>query len=79
MTHTNAHTVTLAEAMARRRLTQEQLEAASGVNQTSISKLLSSKYRDPKLSTYHKLVAGLHALGALRRNEVLVLGREVNA
>lgn len=66
--------ITLAEAMDRKDLTQQQLEDASGVDRTWIAKL---KVRDSKigLDTYEKLDTALRTLKALRRGEKLVFGQ----
>jgi len=49
-------------------MTQEQLEAASGVSQTQISRLL--KGGDPRLSTLLKLERALPNLATLRSKSV---------
>lgn len=51
--------ITLKEARKRRRLTQEQLEGASGVDQAVISKIERGLVLDPASSTVLKLAAGL--------------------
>lgn len=51
--------LTLREARQRRGLTQEQLEAASGVRQAVISKIERGAVADPASSTVLKLARGL--------------------
>jgi transcriptional regulator with XRE-family HTH domain len=51
--------LTLREARTRRGLTQEQLEALSGVNQAVISKIERGAVADPGFSTVVKLARGL--------------------
>ncbi len=51
--------LTLREARKRRGLTQEQLEAASGVTQANISSIERGTIRDPNSSTVMKLAAAL--------------------
>lgn len=72
MKHTK-RVVTLTEAMARKDLTQQELEDASGIDRTWIAKL---KVRDAEISvnTYAKLDTALRELKALRRGERLVFG-----
>lgn len=69
--------VTLAEAMDRKDLTQQQLEDACGIDRTWIAKL---KVRDADISvtTYAKIDAALRRLKALRRGERLVFGPREN-
>jgi transcriptional regulator with XRE-family HTH domain len=52
--------LTLREARARRGLTQEQLEAASGVSQAVISAIERGVVNDPNSSTVMKLAAALN-------------------
>jgi transcriptional regulator with XRE-family HTH domain len=51
--------IRLREARKRAGLTQEQLEAKSGVEQTAISSLETGRSRDPQLSTARKLESAL--------------------
>jgi transcriptional regulator with XRE-family HTH domain len=67
--------ITLAEAMDRADLTQQQLEDVSGVDRTRISKLLNADTANPTIDTYDKLVAALRAKRGLRRGEKLIFGR----
>lgn len=72
--------VTLVEARGRiDGLTQMHLEELSGVDRTRISKLESD--RDPRVlhDTYEKLEAALRQVGALKRNEKLVFGKQAEA
>lgn len=64
--------VTLADAMARVDLTQQQLENLSGVDRTWVSKLKSGDRTNPTIDTYDKLDAALRRCGALKRSEKLV-------
>jgi transcriptional regulator with XRE-family HTH domain len=79
MGHTKAtQRVSLNEAMSRlkaRRLTQLDVELASGVDRTRISRLC--RQADPRvlLDTYEKLDDALRKLGALRAGERLVFGQ----
>lgn len=50
---------TLKAARERRRLTQRQLEAKSGVEQTSISRIENGDVSDPLWSTVRKLESAL--------------------
>lgn len=67
--------ITLAEAMDRKDLTQQEVEDASGVDRTWIAKLKSGSRVNPTIDTYDKLDHGLRKLGALRRGEKLVFGQ----
>jgi transcriptional regulator with XRE-family HTH domain len=49
----------LRDARKRAGLTQEQLEAKSGVEQTAISSLETGKIREPRWSTARKLESAL--------------------
>lgn len=51
--------LTLREARKRRRLSQEQLAAKSGVKQTNISAIERGAVRDPNSSTLLALAAAL--------------------
>lgn len=51
--------LTLREARKRRGMTQEQLEAVSGVKQANISAIERGDVKDPNFSTVMKLAAGL--------------------
>jgi transcriptional regulator with XRE-family HTH domain len=51
--------ITLREARRRRNLTQEQLEALSGVRQAVISRIECGEVRDPASSTIFKLAKAL--------------------
>jgi len=66
--------VTLNEARDRKGITQLQLEEASGVDRTRISKLETQADPNPTLDTYEKLDKALRALGALKASEKLVFG-----
>lgn len=72
MKHTKL--VTLNEARDRKGITQLQLEEASGVDRTRISKLETQADPNPTLDTYEKLDKALRALGALKASEKLVFG-----
>ena len=65
---------TLRDARRRRRLTQEQLEALSGVEQTAISSIERGNVKDPRWSTVKKLEDALR----LRRGS-LVFGEDAEA
>jgi len=71
--------VTLSEARARASLTQQQLEALSGVDRTRISKLESQDDPGVMLDTYEKLDGALRKVGALKPNEKLVFGSREKA
>lgn len=66
--------ITLANAMERKELTQQQLEDLSGVDRTWISKLLANADANPTIDTYDKLDMALRAKNCLRRGEKLVFG-----
>lgn len=68
--------ITLAAAMDRKNLTQQQVEDASGVDRTWIAKLNARGAVNPTIDTYEKLDAGLRKLGALRRGEKLVFTQQ---
>jgi transcriptional regulator with XRE-family HTH domain len=72
-----AHTtdITLTAAMARKKLTQQQLEGASGVDRTYIARLKTGEYSNPTIDIYNKLDTALRTLGVLRRRERLVFGQ----
>lgn len=72
--------VSLREAMDRvPGLTQLQLQEASGVDRTRISKLLNADDPDILHTNYEKLDGALRRLGALKSSEKLVFGREAMA
>ncbi len=64
----------LERARERAHLTQQQLEDASGVDRTRISKLEVAGDARVLQDTYDKLDAALRAAGGLRRGEKLVFG-----
>lgn len=67
--------ITLTDAMARKKVTQQQLENASGVDRTWIARLKLDPDANPTIETYDKLDAGLRALGVLKRGEKLVFSQ----
>ena len=71
--------ITLRQAMARARLTQQQLEDLSGVDRTWIARLRVATDANPTLDTYRKLDEALRAEGGLKRGEKLVFASEAIA
>lgn len=67
-------TLTLRDARTKRGLTQTQLEAASGIDQTVISRIERGENPNPTIDTVRKLEDALR----LRRG-TLVFGHEAEA
>jgi transcriptional regulator with XRE-family HTH domain len=68
--------ISLKQARKKARLTQEQLEASSGVSQSQISKLEAESDPNPTIDTVERLETALRRARGLRRDARLKFGAD---